>query len=81
LVPGILPSRPGLVCRSGGFGSGRKGNHFFLIGEMIVPGSSYWNIGVGREIGDVEQDEEGLETMRTPGRNMAWLMKRLDGEG
>jgi multimeric flavodoxin WrbA len=48
---------------------------------MIVPGSSYWNIGVGRKIGDVEQDEEGVETMRTLGRNMAWLMKRLDREG
>ena len=56
-------------------------NHFFLIGEMIVPGSSCWNIGVGREIGDVEKDAEGVETMRTLGRNMAWLMKRLGGEG
>jgi hypothetical protein len=36
---------------------------------------------VGRKIGDVEQDEEGVETMRTLGRNMAWLMKRLDREG
>ena len=52
-------------------------NHFFLIGEMIVPGSSYWNIGVGREIGDVEKDEEGVATMHTLGRNMAWLLKAL----
>ncbi len=52
-------------------------NHFFLIGEMIIPGSSYWNIGIGREIGDVEKDEEGVQTMRTLGRNMAWLMKAL----
>jgi len=51
-------------------------NHFFLISQMIVPGSSYWNIGVGRAIGDVEQDEEGLETMRMLGRNMAWLLKK-----
>ena len=51
-------------------------NHFFLISEMIVPGSSYWNIGIGRAIGDVEQDEEGLETMRTLGRNMAWLLNK-----
>ncbi len=54
-------------------------NHFFLIGEMIVPGSSYWNIGVGREIGDVEKDEEGVATMRTLGRNMAWLLKAIAG--
>ena len=52
-------------------------NHFFLIGQMIVPGSSYWNIGIGRAIGDVEQDEEGLETMRTLGKNMAWLLKKI----
>lgn len=51
-------------------------NHFFLISQMIVPGSSYWNIGIGRAIGDVEQDEEGLQTMRTLGRNMAWLLKK-----
>jgi multimeric flavodoxin WrbA len=53
-------------------------NHFFLISQMIVPGSSYWNIGIGRAIGDVEQDEEGLETMRTLGRNMAWLLKKIN---
>jgi len=55
-------------------------NHFFLIGEMIVPGSIYWNIGIGREIGDVEQDEEGLQTMQALGRNMAWLINVLDGK-
>lgn len=54
-------------------------NHFFLIGEMIVPGSSYWNIGVGREIGDVRRDEEGLQIMRTLAENMAWLLKNLQG--
>lgn len=52
-------------------------NHFFLIGEMIIPGSSYWNIGVGRNIGEVEQDEEGMKTMSDLGNNMAWLMKKV----
>jgi multimeric flavodoxin WrbA len=52
-------------------------NHFFLISEMIIPGSSYWNIGIGREPGEVEKDEEGIQTMRTLGRNMAWLMKKV----
>jgi multimeric flavodoxin WrbA len=52
-------------------------NHFFLIGQMIVVGSSYWNIGVGREPGEVAGDEEGVRTMRDLGRNMAWLLKRL----
>jgi multimeric flavodoxin WrbA len=52
-------------------------NHFFLISEMIIPGSSYWNIGIGREKGDVENDAEGIQTMKTLGRNMAWLLKRI----
>jgi multimeric flavodoxin WrbA len=52
-------------------------NHFFLISQMIVPGSSYWNIGIGREKGEVEQDEEGVRTMTTLGENMAWLLAKL----
>jgi multimeric flavodoxin WrbA len=52
-------------------------NHFFLISEMIVVGSSYWNLGIGREKGDVLGDEEGVETMRTLGRNMAWALAKL----
>lgn len=52
-------------------------NHFFFITEMMVPGSSYWNMGIGREKGEVEKDEEGLRTMRVLGENMAWMMKKL----
>ncbi len=52
-------------------------NHFFLISEMIIPGSIYWNMGIGRNIGEVEDDEEGILTMRALGENMAWLMQRL----
>lgn len=54
-------------------------NHFFLIGEMIVPGSSYWNLGIGLDKGDVENDAEGIQTMQTLGKNMAWLLKKLGG--
>jgi multimeric flavodoxin WrbA len=52
-------------------------NHFFFIGQMIVPGSSYWNLGMGRQKGEVEKDEEGIQTMKDLGRNMAWLLKKL----
>jgi multimeric flavodoxin WrbA len=52
-------------------------NHFFLIGQMIVPGSSYWNVGVGRDAGQVASDEEGLQTMKVLGENMAWLLKKI----
>lgn len=53
-------------------------NHFFLINEMVVPGSSYWNIGIGLEPGDVEKDEEAIRTMKVLGQNMAWLLKKLN---
>jgi multimeric flavodoxin WrbA len=52
-------------------------NHFFLISEMVVPGSSYWNIGYGLEPGDVEKDAEAIQTMKTLGQNMAWLLKKV----
>jgi multimeric flavodoxin WrbA len=52
-------------------------NHFFFINQMIVPGSSYWNMGIGRGIGDVEKDTEGLRTMKNLGINMAWLLKKI----
>ncbi len=51
-------------------------NHFFFISQMIVPGSIYWNMGIGRDIGEVEEDEEGIRTMTILGENMAWLLKK-----
>lgn len=54
-------------------------NHFFLVNEMVVPGSLYWNIGIGRDKGEVEGDEEGMRTMTRLGENMAWLLKKLNG--
>jgi multimeric flavodoxin WrbA len=65
------------VRRAGGMPTFDAINHFFLISQMVVPGSSYWNIGVGSKKGEVETDEEGLKTMETLGRNMAWLIKKL----
>lgn len=54
-------------------------NHFFLISQMIVPGSIYWNMGIGLEKGDVEKDSEGIQTMKVLGQNMAWLLKKTQG--
>ena len=65
------------VRRAGGIHAFDSLNHFFTIGQMIIVGSSYWNIGVGRQPRDVQNDEEGMETMATLGKNMAWVMKRL----
>ncbi|AGB03556.1 flavodoxin family protein [Methanoregula formicica] len=53
-------------------------NHFFFISQMVVPGSSYWNVGIGLDPGDVKGDEEGLLTMETLGANMAWVLKKLN---
>ena len=66
------------VRRAGGIPTFDAINHFFLISQMIVPGSSYWNIGIGRKKGDVESDEEGMETMADLGKNMAWLLKKTN---
>jgi len=65
------------VRRAGSIHAFDSINHFFLIGQWIVPGSSYWNIGIGRNKGEVEQDEEGLHTMKVLGQNMAWLLKKI----
>jgi multimeric flavodoxin WrbA len=52
-------------------------NYFFLINQMIIPGSSYWNMGIGRDPGEVKNDAEGIQTMKTLGQNMAWLLKKI----
>jgi multimeric flavodoxin WrbA len=44
---------------------------FYLINEMIVPGSTYWNMVFGREKGDAVKDEEGMQTIRNFGKNVA----------
>jgi multimeric flavodoxin WrbA len=54
-------------------------NHLFLISQMIIPGSIYWNVAYGREKGDVEADMEGMQTMQVLGENMAWLLKKVNG--
>lgn len=50
---------------------------WFMINDMVVPGSSYWNIAFGRQIGEVRQDEEGLRTVTRFAENLAWLATKL----
>ncbi len=64
------------VRRAGGIVVVDAINHFFFIQGMIVPGSVYWNVGIGREPGQCMQDDEGVETITLLGRNMAWLLKK-----
>lgn len=67
------------VRRGGAIHAFDSMNHFFFINQMVVPGSSYWNVGLGLAPGDVKHDEEGIDTMKTLGRNMAWLLKKING--
>jgi len=55
-------------------------NHFFLIKEMLVPGSTYWNMAFGRNKGEVANDAEGMNTMKSLGENIAWLMERTQNK-
>jgi multimeric flavodoxin WrbA len=76
-----LKRKPGAavvaVRRAGAIHAFDSINHFFLINEMIIPGSSYWNIGIGREKGEVLKDEEGMRTMKDLGENLSWLLEKI----
>ena len=50
---------------------------WFQILGMVVPGSTYWNVALGREKGEVQNDEEGMKTAWNFGRNVAWAVKKL----
>ena len=65
------------VRRGGALHAFETINNFFLINQMIVPGSSYWNFGMGKNPGDVLNDKEGMQTMQILGENMAWLLKKM----
>jgi len=52
-------------------------NHFFQISDMIIPGSGYWNMSIGKMPGDYAKDEEGIATMQRLGENIAWLLEKL----
>lgn len=84
----VVATNPGLLChkvgasvaavrRGGGMTTVDTMNHFMLNKEMIVVGSTYWNIVYGKNVGDVLNDEEGMTNMRNLGVNMAWLIKSL----
>jgi multimeric flavodoxin WrbA len=65
------------VRRAGGTFTFSAINFFFFISEMIVPGSNYWNLGIGRDPGEIQNDEEGIATFKQLGQNMAWLLKKI----
>lgn len=72
------PAASVAVCRRGGASATfDRLNKYFTINNMPVVSSQYWNSVHGRTPGEALQDIEGLQTMRTLGNNMAWILKSL----
>jgi multimeric flavodoxin WrbA len=65
------------VRRGGGIHVFDSLNHLFQISQMVIVGSTYWNLGYGREKGEVEGDDEGMRNMANLGENMAWVLGKL----
>ncbi|HWR44144.1 flavodoxin family protein [Sporomusa sp.] len=78
---GLLKHKVGaavVAARRGGAISAVDTLHHFLHSkEMFLVGSTYWNMVYGREIGEVNQDQEGIDNIKNIGQNMAWLLKKI----
>ena len=78
---GLLAKKVGAgvvaLRRGGGIHVFDSLNHLFMISQMIVVGSTYWNLGYGREKGEVQDDAEAMRNMANLGANMAWLLGKL----
>jgi multimeric flavodoxin WrbA len=66
------------VRRAGSVSAFHSLNSYFTIAEMVIVGSTYWNMGYGMAKEEVMQDAEGLQTMNNLGKNMAWLLKSIE---
>ncbi len=76
------PAASVVVCRRGGASASfDRLNKYFTILNMPVVASNYWNSVHGRNPGEALQDAEGLQTMRTLARNMAWMLRNLRKNG
>lgn len=78
--PGLLKHKIGAavsaVRRGGGLTAVDTMNHFLLNKEVVIAGSTYWNMVYGKAVGDIYSDEEGIRNMHNLGQNMAWLLKK-----
>ena len=73
LLRGKIGAAVVAVRRGGGTHAFDTINHMFLMSGVIIPGSTYWNLGFGLDKGDVMSDEEGLRNMEDLGSTIAWL--------
>ncbi|MGM9526418.1 MAG: flavodoxin family protein [Peptococcaceae bacterium] len=72
------PTAAVMSCRRGGAtATFEQINKYFTMSNMIVVGSQYWNMVHGNNPDEVKQDLEGMQTMRTLGLNMAWVLKSI----
>lgn len=70
---GVLAAR-----RQGAVTALNQINNLFLLNQSIIPCSIYWNMGIGLQKGEIEDDSEGLDTFKVLGENMAWLIKKIN---
>lgn len=79
---GGFPYKPGAAIvscrRAGSTAALEQLNKYFMISNMPLVPSAYWNMVHGNNAEEVEQDEEGLMVMRTLARNMAWMLKSIE---
>jgi multimeric flavodoxin WrbA len=77
----FLSRRPGgaiaIARRAGHNSTFSQLSMFFAINDMIQVGSTYWNVGIAKDIGEMNADTEGVETFKRFGENLAWLMKKM----
>ena len=82
--PGVMKHKVGAAVAAARRGGALQAldamNHFFLNHELFVAGATYWNVAYGQMPGDVLKDEEGMSTMHSLGRNMAFLLKAVNGK-
>lgn len=78
LLKGKVGASVASVRRGGSIHAMNSMNHFFTISQMVIPGSSYWNMGYGMAQGESQFDIEGMQTMDNLGENMAWIMKCIE---
>ncbi len=78
LLAGKVGAAVSAVRRAGSQHTINSMNHLFTISQMIIVGSSYWNMGYGAKPGETELDVEGMQTMDNLGENMAWLLKCIE---
>jgi multimeric flavodoxin WrbA len=80
---GLLRGRIGAavvaVRRGGATHAFDSMNHLFLMSGVVVPGSTYWNLAIGRNPGEVLDDAEGMRNMRHLGETIVWLGAALEG--